>query len=570
MIKIVTVEEMRSIEAAADAAGVSYADMMQNAGRAVAEVVRALIGERTEGVRIAALIGPGNNGGDGLVAARILKQETSAEVGCYLVKARADDDPNFAAAREAGVFLAVLADDQRRRVLHNLVANADILIDALLGTGARLPVSGDLKKVLDEASAALNRTRPVSAEASHLFWAASPRRGDRPGTRVVAVDCPSGLDCDSGEVDPAAIRADVSVTFAAAKHGHLKFPGAKAAGELVIAPIGIPDDLAKIKAVAPELLTGEAVAAMLPARSRDSHKGSYGKAMIVAGSVNYTGAPVLAARAAYRAGAGLIRLAVPQMIYPMAASQIPEAIWSLLPSEMGAINASAVEVVTEDLAGYNCLLLGPGIGQDEVTADFVRDLLGSAGRRAHKGKIGFGIAQPAEEEPAGTGLAVPVVIDADGLNLLAKMDNWPSLLPERTVLTPHVGEFARLTGLERDAIQAARIDLAHEKAVEWKCIVVLKGAFTVVAGSEGQIAVVPFATDALAKAGTGDVLAGCILGLLAQGASPFEAAAASAYLHGLSGVLAAQHGAPRSALASDIVAGLPEAIRQVETLRDAE
>src|SRR5512147_851402 len=158
MIKIVTVEEMRRIEAAADAAGVSYATLMENAGRAVAEVVKEMLGEQTEGLRVAVLVGHGNNGGDGLVAARILKQETSAEVGCYLARARDDDDPNFVAARDAGVFIAVAADDQRWRVLRTMVRGADILVDALLGTGARLPITGDLKKLLVEAANALARS----------------------------------------------------------------------------------------------------------------------------------------------------------------------------------------------------------------------------------------------------------------------------------------------------------------------------------------------------------------------------------------------------------------------------
>lgn len=565
MTKIVSVERMRRIEVAADAAGVSYADLMENAGRAVAEVAREMLGLHTEGARIAVLIGHGNNGGDGLVAARILKLETQAEVGCYLAKPRGDDDPNFVAARDAGVFIASSDEDQRWRVLHNLVSNADILIDALLGTGARLPIEGNLKKLMTEVAASLHRRRVVSEHQPDLYWASSPRRVDASGTRVLAVDCPSGLDCDTGQIDRLAIRADVSVTFAAAKYGQLAFPGAHSIGELVVAPIGIPETLPELQAADSELLTGEAVAAMLPVRSRDSHKGSYGKSMVIAGTVNYTGAPILAATAAYRAGAGLVRLAVPQAIYPMAAAQIPEAIWSLLPHEMGAINAAAVDVVLEDIAGIDAVLVGPGLGQDEVTAEFMRGLFGGR-RHPQKGHIGFGPSQGTGNAPEQAGLTMPIVIDADGLNLLAKSDGWPSMLPPSTILTPHVGEMSRLSGLTMEAIQADRIALARAKAIEWNCVLVLKGAFTVAASPDGRVMVSPFATDALATAGTGDVLAGCILGLLAQGAPPFEAASASAYLHGLAGALCAQKQAARSTMASDVLNALPGAIRHVEAL----
>lgn len=287
--------------------------------------------------------------------------------------------------------------------------------------------------------------------------------------------------------------------------------------------------------------------------------------MIVAGSVNYSGAPVLAASAAYRAGAGLVRLAVPQAIYSIVGPQIPEAIWSLLPHEMGVINAAAVEVVLKDLAEIDCLLVGPGLGHEDETGDFVRGLF-AADHRAKRGRIGFGGSRDTEPDDSAGGLSVPLVVDADGLNLLAGIDGWPNLLPPGTILTPHVGEMARLSGLDRTEIQADRIAVARERAMAWNCILVLKGAYTVVASPEGQVIVSPFATDALATAGTGDVLAGCILGMLAQGARPFDAAILSAYLHGLAGWLAGTQSTPRSAIASDVLNALPAAIQRLERL----
>jgi hydroxyethylthiazole kinase-like uncharacterized protein yjeF len=559
MIKVVSVEQMRAIERATDASGVSYAQMMEHAGRAVADVVIELLGEPTAGKRVAFLIGPGNNGGDGLVAARLLKMETEAEIGCYLFKQRSEDDPVYTAARDAGVFIAVAENDQRWRVLKNLVGSATILVDALLGTGAKLPVEGNLKKLLESAKSALQHGKQSPAR---LIWPASPDIAEQPHTLIVAVDCPSGLDCDTGALDPAAIPADITVTFAAAKHGQLRFPGAEAVGELVVADISVPPDLPEVAAVTTELATSEDVKGLLPARPLDGHKGTFGRAVIVAGSVNYTGAAVLAGGAAYRVGTGLVTMAVPQLIHPILAAQLAEATWLLLPHEMGVINTAALEVFLEEVGEAQALLIGPGLGRDDETAGFIRGLL-RGDHQAKKGSISFVArkeGEPPQNMPRHAQLP-PLVIDADGLNLLTRIENWWTLLPPGTVLTPHPGEMARLTGLERDSIQADRFGIAASKASEWGCVVVLKGAFTVVAGPDGRATAIPFATDALATAGTGDVLSGCIVGLMAQGIAPFEAAVAGAYLHGLAGVLAGQAMTTRAVMAGDVMRALPEAFQ---------
>jgi hydroxyethylthiazole kinase-like uncharacterized protein yjeF len=343
MVKILNVAQMVEVEKATDAAGVSYSEMMSHAGRGVAEVVKGLMLEETGDYRIAVLVGPGNNGGDGLVAATVLKTETEATVGCYLYRPRDEDDDVFVAARDSGVFLAVAEDDQRWRVLKNLVGNADIVVDALLGTGTQLPIRDDMKKLLTYAASALEGRRE-SVVTQDLVWPTSHwvDRSDQP--RVVAVDCPSGLDCDTGELDPVAIPADITVTFGAAKYGQLAFPGAGAVGELVVVDIGTPPGLEELEAVTVELLSAEDVKRFLPVRQTSSHKGTYGRAMIVAGSVNYTGAAALSALAAYRIGTGLVTLAVPQAIYPVLAAQVLEPTWLLLPHDMGVINTAAYEV----------------------------------------------------------------------------------------------------------------------------------------------------------------------------------------------------------------------------------
>jgi NAD(P)H-hydrate epimerase len=240
---------------------------------------------------------------------------------------------------------------------------------------------------------------------------------------------------------------------------------------------------------------------------------------------------------------------------------LPEATWVLLPHDMGVINAAAVKVLREELEGYSALLLGPGFGREDVTAEFLRELLQPKEEMRHSRAIGF-IPMEANNSEAGSDPVAlpPLVIDADALNLLAEMDNWPAMIPPNTILTPHPGEFARLAKLERDEVQKNRIALAQAKAAEWKCVIVLKGAFTVIAAPDGQIAVEPFATSALASAGTGDVLAGTITGLLAQGLAPFDAALAGAWLHGLAGVRAEEmFETPAGVTAGDVLELITEA-----------
>jgi len=301
----------------------------------------------------------------------------------------------------------------------------------------------------------------------------------------------------------------------------------------------------------------------LPARPRNAHKGTFGRVLVAAGSINYTGAAYLAAAAAYRVGAGLVTLAVVPPVYGILAGHLPEATWLMLPHEQGVIAGAAADLLRANYERTQALLVGPGLGLERETAEFVRRWLSAdetAGSR--RGQFGF-VSTPAGPATAADGPTKmpPAVVDADGLKLLAEVDGWPQLLPRDTVLTPHPGEMAVLTGLDKDAIEADRIGTAQKYAAEWGQIVVLKGAYTIVAAPDGRTVIQPFATAALAKAGTGDVLAGAIAGLLAQRLAPFDAAVAAAYLHGHAGMLVAQAlGTTASVLASDIVDGLIEAL----------
>ncbi len=543
-IKVVSVAEMRAAEAAADRSGLTYAMMMDAAGHAVAEHILARLDDAAAH-KVVVLCGPGNNGGDGLVAARRLA-EAGASVAVYCTRPPDESDVKVRRLREKGLLLADAENDQRGRVLRNLLGGVTVLVDAVLGTGARLPVSGQPQAVLRQAAGAL------------------AERGQR-RPLVVAVDAPSGLDCDTGELDPVAIAADLTVTFAAAKIGQFRFPGAAATGELVVADIGIDPEADPLRTVPLELATPEAVQALLPARPRDAHKGTFGRVLVVAGSVSYTGAAYLAAAAAYRVGAGLVTVAAPSVLHAVLAAQLPEATWLMLPHELGVIAGSAVEIVRPALAQAQAALVGPGFGTEKETADFVRRWLGAgapAGER--RGQMGFTTTRPAAEaQPAESGMP-SLVLDADGLKLAAQVEDWPARLPPNSVLTPHPGEMAILTGMNKDAIQADRTGLARRYAAEWGHVVVLKGAYTVVAAPDGRATLEPFATPALARAGTGDVLAGAIAGLLAQGLDPYAAAVAGAYLHGLAGVLASQAlGSTASVIAGDVLEGLIEAVAAV-------
>jgi NAD(P)H-hydrate epimerase len=372
------------------------------------------------------------------------------------------------------------------------------------------------------------------------------------------VDVPSGLDCDTGALDPAALPADLTVTFAAPKRGHFRFPGAGAIGELIVADIGIDASLGSDIQV--EVATAEGIACMLPPRPVDAHKGTFGKAMIVAGSINYAGAPYLAAAAAARVGTGLVTLAPPQPLYPILASKLTEATFVLLPHNMGVLVPEALRVLASNLDGYQALLIGPGLGREKETVEFIYRALGAAAASGRR-RMGFERAgEPAEDKVD----LPPLVLDADALNALAEREDWWTCLPENSILTPHPGEMARLTHGDRSDPDEDRIALASTQAGEWRQIVVLKGAHTVVAAPDGRATVIPFANPGLATAGTGDVLAGAIVGLLAQGLAPFEAAVCGAYLHGLAGQIVAEQMGTAGSLAGDLLPALPQAILRLQ------
>ncbi len=540
-MKLVSVAEMIAIEKQADANGLSYQQMMENAGRGVAEEVRRAFSAPDAGGPLPealALVGKGNNGGDALVALAALA-EAGWKVNAYL--AGRPEDALTQRLREAGGTLASMDEDKDWETLIAWMAGADVLLDGLLGTGFRLPLRPSLAPLLRQTVQLL---RTLDAPP----W-------------VVAIDCPSGLDCDSGQAADVCIPADLTLTMAAVKQGLLRFPAQRYVGELRVIDIGIPPDLPAWVAVQREVVDETMTLAALPTRPADAHKGTFGTALVVAGSLNYTGAAWLAGQAAYRIGAGLVNMAVPAPLHTALAASFPEAIWVLLPHELGVVAEDAAEVLLPHLRSASAMLLGPGFGREKTSQRFVAAVLMAEEKPQPVAGIGFLQNEQRMAQPPADWQLPPLVVDADGLKLLAAIENWWEKLPASTVLTPHPGEMAVLTGLPKEEIQAAREDVAARYAARWGQVVVLKGAFTVIAAPDGRLAVVPVASAALARAGTGDVLAGMIVGLLAQGVTPWEAACAAAWLHAHAGLYAAEiQGQTASVLASDVLAALPEVL----------
>ena len=539
-MKLVTANEMRVLEQRADASGNTFSMMMERAGKAVADAI--IQHGNMQRVRVLVLVGPGNNGGDGLVCARHL-HDAGAEVMLYLWKRVANDaDINLKLCRERNITTIHADDDPGFSALGTLVRESRVLVDALLGTGVARPIEGQLKELLGVVANQIieptNNLTPLVPPPP--FFGTTPF--------IVSIDLPSGLNPDTGALDPATIPADLTVTFAFPKIGQLEFPGSNAVGELLIADIGVPAEWAD-KSLN-DVATAQEITALLPKRSRDSHKGTHGKTMICAGSASYVGAAYLAGSAATHAGAGLVTLAIARTIYPIVASSSHETTFIRLPDESGTLIPEDAEVLMAALTDYDALLIGPGFGRHPKTIEFVHRLIEK-------------ITNP--QFPISN-----LVIDADALFALAQMEHWwAHLLPNRAILTPHPGEMATLTGLPLKEIQANRIEVAKKFAVQWQQVVVLKGAHTVVASPQpgnpmqARVTLLPFATPALATAGTGDVLAGTIVAMLSQKLDLYDAALVGAYLHGLAGQMAEMEIGQAGVVAGDLIPMLPRVIRRL-------
>ncbi len=511
---VVTAEQMREIDRLTiEKYGVPSLTLMERAGEAVTQsILERFARNAKKGVLIVA--GKGNNGGDGLVVARLLKKK---KIPCEVALLARPEELSTDAAHNLRAYLKLKGkvteiSAQRLDLLSARMSKSAVIVDAILGTGIKSEVCG------------------LFADAITLINAA--------GLPVVAVDIPSGLDTDKGGPLGTAIQAETTVALGFPKLGEVLYPGVRYTGELVVADIGIDERAVAEVAPQTEILERATIRWLVPRRDPDSHKGSYGHLLIVAGSRGKTGAAILASRAAMRSGAGLATLAAPRALNNIFASALVEVMTEPLRENA----AEEIEVLSDDewrrlLERKNALLFGPGIGVSPATQNILRWLLRN--------------------------LAMPWVIDADGLNNLVLEIERLRRARVPPVLTPHPGEMARLTGKSTAEINADRVGIARSFAVEHHCHLVLKGARTVIATPDGKIFINPTGNPGMASAGMGDVLAGILTALLGQGLRPEDAMKLGVYLHGFVGDTVAETKGPIGLIASDIIEGLPSGLRDL-------
>lgn len=537
-MKTISVEKMKQAERAADERGESSSILMERAGYGLYRFIQQRFGQM-ESKEIIGLVGSGNNGGDTLMALSHLCQN-GWRVKVVLFNRRAENDSTLQDLIRQG---AKLIFSERTNDFQEFLGGlwqAGLILDGILGTGIHLPLRETIASPMQEIQARLAKIYP------------------RP--MVLAVDCPSGIDCDSGEYAPETLQADLTLCLGAVKKGLVASAETlSTCGEIEGIDIGI-DDLIPESVSLFETITQDDVFTFLPARNRSGHKGTFGKALIIAGSVNYTGAAFLAASGALRSGVGWVTLAVPADLQPILAGMIPEATWLLLSSEMGVISQNALPVIRENLSKYQSVLIGCGLGLEKTTAQFLNGVL-HHGEEAGR-SFGF-ISQDPDQVDSGNSVLPALILDADGLKLLVQISHWEEALPRNSILTPHPGELAILTGLPVEEIQKDRMEVAQRYAKKWKQVIVLKGPGTIIAAPDGRCAMIPIATTALAHAGTGDVLAGVITSLRAQGMDAYQAAIAGVWIHARAGTLAEHTIGCRCTLAGDLPSKISAVLQRV-------
>lgn len=510
-MKLALAAEMRELDRQTiEDYGIPGIVLMENAGRGlVTEVIREW--GPVGGLRFDIFCGKGNNGGDGLVIARHL-YNMGAKVAVHIFSKdmKGDAGVNLKAAMKTGLDIRPVSRDLKAETA--CVRHADFVVDAIFGTGLGSEVGGPYRKVIDMINSSARR--------------------------VVSVDMPSGVDSDKGRIMGAAVRADMTATFGLPKRGLYLYPGAQMAGLVRVVDIGVPARAVDEASIRARLLTATSVHGLVPERRPDSHKGTYGHLFILAGSVGKTGAAVMAARAAMRAGVGLVTVGVPESLNDIFEEKLTEAMTVPLPeTPERSISSKALDKVLSELEGKTALALGPGISTNADTARLVERLIPK--------------------------VRVPMLIDADGLNILAFDDAPLKKVKVPTVLTPHPGEMGRLLGVLAREVQADRPRAALDLAGQYGMPVVLKGARTLIASPEGDFHINPTGNPGMATAGTGDVLTGIMGSFMAQGLKPMDAAMLGVYLHGLAGDIAARVKGQAGLIAGDLIEAVPGGITEL-------
>jgi len=517
MIKVLTGEQMRNIDKKAiEDLKIPGLVLMENAGRAVCEQVIEIIDEiKICNPGVLVICGKGNNGGDGFVAARHLVQNG---VQTVIVSLYEESDLSGDALTNHNILKSFAEisyfEEIGLELLRNMIVESDIIVDSIFGTGLTSEVKGHIKDVIDSIN-----------EYSEGY--------------IVSVDIPSGINATTGEVMGCAVVTDYTVTFFAPKLGLVLYPGADHAGEIVVSDISIPDFLEDEDEHNINLITSHYTSISLPYRPEDSNKGTFGSVFNVAGSGCLIGAAYMSAYSSLLVGAGYSILAAPESLIPVFASMAPEIVYvPLKETQCKAISKESVSLALDKSQKCNIFLIGPGIGTDPSTIDFVADFT---------------------QELTDRGLSA--IFDADALNCFTKMNNFT--LPVNSIITPHPMELSRLIGISVEDIQKDRIKAAKQAAVKFNTIVVLKGARTIIAEPDGSVYINPTGNSGLAKAGTGDILAGMIAGFAAQGCDLTDAAILGVYLHGLASDLAREDLTEYSLIATKLNEYISKAIKEI-------
>lgn len=512
-MKLALNSEMREIDRVTiEKYGIPGIVLMENAGRAVVDEIKRL-DRPVKSVLI--LCGTGNNGGDGFVIARHL-QNNDIKIRLFIVgqpkDISGDAALNLQVLRKLDTQIDNVNDQGGLMKLEKLIPIHDVVVDAMFGTGLSSEVQGIHAGVIDVVN--------------------------RLSRYTISVDVPSGVSGDTGKVMGSAVKAHKTITFALPKLGNIMYPGAGYNGDLVIRKIGLPNKAINETGLKHNMITKKQIMGLLPERPKNSHKGTYGKANVIAGSSGMTGAAILTCKAALRSGLGLLKLYIPESLNLLITTSVPEVVTIPL-NEMrrGVININQITKIIDQTQDVDVVAVGPGCGTASEMSELVRQMIEA--------------------------VECTMVIDADGLNVLAKNVSWLNTKKSDMILTPHPGEMARLTGLTVEKVTENPIEVARNFATEFGVILVLKGSRTIIATPQGEIYVNQTGNSGMATAGSGDVLTGIITGFVAQGMTPLDAVILSVYIHGRAGDIMAGRKGEFGLLAGDIVSGLTHTLMEL-------
>lgn len=503
-MKILTCEQTRNLEKNQVDRGSTYFQLMNNAGVQVGKALISQLGANKKST-VAILCGKGNNGGDGFISAQYLVSQ-GIKAYALLVDGEPRTEDSIQALEQAvsnGVEVVRIWEYSQK--VKDIVSVADYVIDAIYGIGFKGSLSENIKILAD----LVNSTH----------------------SKVLSVDIPSGVNCDTGMVGNTAFKADITVSFSTLKPCHVLYPSMDYCGKTTVAQVGINKGLIYDSPYFTETIDGSKLAGLLPEKNISSNKGSNGTLTVVCGSYGMMGASQMCIQSALRSGVGLVKSIVPSNLYPILAGNIPQAVF------MPYTSVDSMDILIQSMEKTNAIVAGCGLGNTSKSKEFTEYII-------HNSKV-------------------PIVLDADSLNSIADDLDILTEANVPVVITPHPGEMARLLNTTVDIIQNNRLTVAVEFAKMYNVIVVLKGAYTVIAHPKGKAAINPTGNKGMAKAGSGDVLAGIIGSLIAQGMSPFSAAISGVYCHGYAGDLAQHKYGSISMLSTDIIDMMPTAFKQI-------